>query len=59
MTERLGGGWLRSSTVWTKEQMHRRKDTSPMSGPEKKKNRQALMGNTGLCQINTETMYSV
>lgn len=37
MTERLGGGWLRSSTVWTKEQMHRRKDTSPMSGPEKKK----------------------
>lgn len=41
--QRLGWGRLKSSTLWTAEQMHGRTDTSSMSGP----NRQALMGNTG------------
>lgn len=34
MTERLGWGRLKSSTLWTAEQMHGRTDTSSMSGPK-------------------------
>lgn len=34
MTERLGWGRLKSSTLWTAEQMHGRTDTSSMSAPK-------------------------